>query len=66
MSEEQKERWSSRKFLTMVVLEMITTALLWVGKIGPEHWVEVTSWLAAAYFVANVGQRFAEKRNAGS
>ena len=38
----------------MVSLEIVTTLLLWFGKIGPSEWQSVTVMLAGFYFAANV------------
>jgi len=56
-----KLRWSSRKFWSMVALEVTATGLLMADLIESSEWVSVTLFLAGAYYAANVATEYVRK-----
>jgi hypothetical protein len=44
----------SRKFLMVTTVNVLSTALLMLGKLGSTDWVDTTKWSVSTYLAANV------------
>lgn len=56
------ERYSSRKFVAVMVWQSVITLLLVVGKLSQEHFVTLTMALLVGYLVVNSAQHVFERR----
>lgn len=54
-------KWTSRKFWSAWVLEIILVVLLCYGKISGAEFIQGTTWIWGFYFAANVGVIVANK-----
>lgn len=51
-------KWTSRKFWSAWVIEIVFVVLLCVGKLNGAEFIQGTTWLWGFYFAANVGVTF--------
>ena len=56
-NEPAKQRWSSRKFWSVMFWEAVATGLLIYGAIDQSVWETITMFLIPAYIAGNVAQR---------
>jgi hypothetical protein len=59
MSDQQTNKWSSRKFLTMVAVCIGATALLLTGSISENVWQQVLAFTIIPYFAADIAPHMA-------
>jgi hypothetical protein len=55
--------FSWRSLFAFVVSTILSTALLWVGKLEPTHWVEVIMWIGGFFITGETAKKFAKKRD---
>ncbi len=55
--------YSWRSLFAFVISTMLSTALLWVGKLEPTHWVEVMMWIGGFFITGETAKKFAKKRD---
>ena len=53
--------FSWRSLFAFVVSTILSTALLWVGKLEPTHWVEVIMWIGGFFITGETAKKFAKK-----
>lgn len=58
---KQPSKWQSRKLIVAFVVWSAFIVLVWFGKVGASVLENVTIFIWAAYFAANVGDKFASK-----
>lgn len=51
-----------RKLAVVVMVILIATVLVWLGKIGPDHFERIVIWSSGLYFGANVGAKVAQRK----
>lgn len=51
----------SRKVAMFVPIWVAATALLWFGKLTPDHWVSVTTWGYGVLAVGLTAEHFGKK-----
>lgn len=54
MTENPEQKFISRKFMMVMGVNALSTALLLVGKLGSAEWVDTTRWSVSTYLAANV------------
>ena len=59
--DDLKRRLTSRKFITMNILETTWIGLFFLGKLTENGLIELTTVTVGAYFIANAATRFAKK-----
>lgn len=55
--------YSWRALFAFVVSTILSTALLWVGKLEPANWVEVMMWIGGFFITGETARKFARKNN---
>ena len=55
--------YSWRSLFAFVVSTLLSTVLLWVGKLEPTHWVEVMMWIGGFFITGETAKKFAKKRD---
>ena len=55
--------YSWRSLFAFVVSTMLSTVLLWLGKLEPTHWVEVMMWIGGFFITGETAKKFAKKRD---
>jgi hypothetical protein len=58
---EQLLRWTSRKFWACMLWQAVFCFLLWMGKVPPELFYNLTMVALGGYFAANVIDSFAQR-----
>ena len=53
--------YSWRSLFAFVISTMLSTALLWVGKLEPTHWVEVMMWIGGFFITGETAKKFVRK-----
>jgi len=53
--------YSWRALFAFVVSTILSTVLLWVGKLEPTHWVEVMMWIGGFFITGEAAKKFAKK-----
>jgi len=53
--------FSWRSLFAFVVSMILSTVLLWVGKLEPTHWVEVIMWIGGFFITGETAKKFAKK-----
>lgn len=61
MSEEQRVRWSSRKFWLMVFVWLVSVALLIGGHITEKVFESLTFLTVGGYLLGNVAHKYVER-----
>ena len=61
IEDDLKRRLTSRKFITMNVLESTWVGLFLLGKLSESGLIELTTVTVGAYFIANAATHFAKK-----
>lgn len=56
------KRYASRKFGLAVAVFLAATALLVLGHVSAQQWVEVVTWDVGLYMAGNVGDTWVEKK----
>jgi len=51
--------WLSRKAIATLLVVILATLLLWVGKISEIVWADVLKWIVGIFLGANAVQKFA-------
>jgi hypothetical protein len=46
-------RWASRKWALALLVVILSTGLLWGGRIDAGRWAEVVIWVVGLYMVGN-------------
>lgn len=59
---ELQTRWSSRKFLTMAVAQVVVTILFIADKLNQEGFTWLTVFILGSYLSANVVQHVMAKK----
>lgn len=54
--------YSWRSLFAFIVTTVLSTALLWVGKLEPTHWVEVMMWIGGFFITGETAKKFAKKQ----
>lgn len=54
--------WFSRKFIMSIVLEILTTVLLFIGTINQDSWVNMSKWIWIVYGGSNAISKLETKR----
>jgi hypothetical protein len=54
--------FSWRSLFAFVVSTILSTTLLWVGKLEPTHWVEVMMWIGGFFITGETAKKFAKKQ----
>jgi hypothetical protein len=54
--------FSWRSLFAFVVSTILSTVLLWVGKLEPTHWVEVIMWIGGFFITGETAKKFAKKQ----
>jgi hypothetical protein len=57
------ERFGGRRFLLVCAVYLVSTALLWFGKLPADVYGSILQWSVAAYIAGNVAQRHVESRS---
>ena len=55
--------FSWRALFAFVISTILSTGLLWVGKLEPVHWVEVMMWIGGFFITGETAKKFAKKQN---
>ena len=55
--------YSWRSLFAFVVSTLLSTVLLWLGKLEPTHWVEVMMWIGGFFITGETAKKFAKKRD---
>ena len=50
--------WRSRKLWLCLFTFLLTTVLLWLGKVGETSWMTVTGATVISYLTANVAEKW--------
>ena len=53
--------FSWRSLFAFVVSTILSTVLLWVGKLEPPHWVELQMWIGGFFITGETAKKFAKK-----
>ena len=53
--------YSWRSLFAFVVSTILSTVLLWVGKLEPTHWVEVIMWIGGFFITGETAKKFVRK-----
>lgn len=54
--------FSWRALFAFVIATILSTVLLWVGKLEPTHWVEVMMWIGGFFITGETAKKFAKKQ----
>ena len=55
-------KWTSRKLIVGISMEMLFTGLLIGGFVPPETYYQLTVIAIGGYFLGNVGEHFSSRR----
>ena len=58
--------FSWRALFAFVISTVLSTGLLWVGKLEPDHWVEVMMWIGGFFITGETAKKFAKKHQSPS
>lgn len=53
--------FSWRSLFSFVIITILSTILLWIGKIDASNWVELQMWIGGFFITGETAKKFAKK-----